>query len=129
MLIDKELVFSDAQAVTASAASTKNINQGAAGDAYDTLFLVIQVREAAAAAGAATVNFQVQTDSDPAFGTAVTVLDSGSIGKAALGINTELKFRLPYGLKQYIRVYYSVGTGPLTAGKFDAFLTDNVNLY
>lgn len=129
MIIDKELMMSAAQAVTVSAASTNYINQGAAGDAYEELKLVIQVREAVTAAGAATVNFVVQTDSDSGFGSAVTLFDSGAIGKASLSLNAEpIKVCLPYGCKQYIRVYYTVGTGPLTAGKFDAFLVKDIKI-
>jgi hypothetical protein len=130
MIIDKNLQVSAAQAVTASAASTDYIDQGAAGDAYEPLKLVVQVREAATDSGSANVNFQVETDSDSGFATAkVVAFDSGAIGKAALTLNSEpVKVTLPYGMKRYIRVYYTVATGPLTAGKFDAFLVKDVKV-
>lgn len=124
MIRDKEHILSDSQAVTASAASTNIIDLTKAGDAIQTeLYLVIQCREAAAAAGAATVNFVLQTAIDAAFTAPVVLFDSGAIGKAAITLNKELvKVKTPVGLLQFVRVYYTIGTGPLTAGKFDAFL-------
>jgi DhnA family fructose-bisphosphate aldolase class Ia len=129
MIIDKQLTVSLAQAVTSSAASTDYIDQGAAGNAIGKeLFLVVRVDTTATASGSATVNFQVESDSDSGFATAKVVnFDSGAIGKAALVAGVEIvKIKLPIGLKRYVRVYYTVGTGPLTAGKFDAFLTFDV---
>lgn len=127
MLRDAQLELSVLQAVTVTAASTNVIDTGAAGDVLSgvpAVYLVIRVGTAATAAGAATVNFQLQTDSDVAFGTAVTLFDSGAIGKAALTANTWIvRIALPIGVKQYLRLNYVVATGPLTAGTFDAFLT------
>lgn len=130
MIIDKDLKMSDSQAVTVSAASTDIIDQGAAGEMYDKeLFLVVQTREAALAAGAATVNFLLETDSDSGFGTKKTLFDSGAIGKALLTLNSEpVKVRVPKGALRYLRGYFTVGTGPLTAGKFDMFLTPDVKV-
>jgi len=130
MILDKQLQLSAAQAVTSSAASQNIIDLGAAGDAYgNELFLVVQVRQAAAATGAATVNFQLQTDSASSFSSPVTLYDSGAIAKTALTLNAEpVKVRIPPGAKRYLRLYYNVDTGPLTAGKFDAFLAPDVKV-
>lgn len=131
MIVDKNLMVSNAQAVTSSAASTDYIDQGAAGDAFgNELYLVVQVDTAATASGAATVNFQLESDSDSGFATAKVVnFDSGAIAKTALTAGAEpVKVKLPVGLKRYIRVYYTVGTGPLTAGKFNAFLVNAVDV-
>lgn len=125
MILDKQEAFSEAQAVTATAVSTNILDTGADHDAGigEEVTLVIRVDEAAAAAGAATVNFQIQTAVDAAFSSPITVFDSGAIDKAALTLNSEqVKVKLPAGLKRYVRVNYVVGTGPLTAGKFSAFL-------
>lgn len=125
MYQDNDLIMSAAQAVTSSAASTNIIDQTKAGDAIgEQLMLVIRSIAAATAAGAATVNFVLQTSTDSAFTTPITLWDSGSIAKTALTANTiQAKVAIPLGAKQYLRVYYTVGTGPLTAGTFDAFLT------
>jgi hypothetical protein len=125
---DAQLEYSVAQAVTASAASTNYIDLGTAGDAIEggaTCYLVIRVGTAATASGAATVTFDLRTDSDPAFGTETTLFSSGALAKTALTANTWIvRIALPIGMKQYSRVYYTVATGPLTAGTFDAFITD-----
>jgi len=129
MILDKTLELSLAQAVTATAPSTNVIDIAAARNigAGEDLFLYIRVGAAATAAGAATVSFQVQTDSSPAMGTAVTVLDSGAIPKASLGSNTALKFKLPSAaFKQYLALNYLVATGPLTAGDFSAWIATDV---
>jgi hypothetical protein len=129
MILDKQLSLSAAQAVTASAASTNVIDQGAPGDAHCALFAMVQVREAATASGSATVNFVIQTSVDEAFTSPIVLFDSGAIGKAALTLNSEpVKVRLPIGVKQFIRGYYTVATGPLTAGKFDMFLVSDVKI-
>ncbi len=125
MIIDAQHQVSSAQTVTASAASDNVIDLVKGGSGlYNNPYLVIQVKEAANASGSATVNFQLQTATDSAFTTPVTLYDSGAIGKAALTLNAQpVRVRIPEtGILQYLRVYYAVGTGPLTAGKFDAFI-------
>lgn len=128
MLIDSLNEYSDAQAVTASAASTDVIDHGAAGETIgEELYLHIYVGTAAAAAGAATVTFALQTDDNASFSSATTLYTSTAIGKAALTANTEvLRVRVPKGRERYTRVYYTVATGPLTAGTFNAFLSPSV---
>lgn len=122
MIVDKELELATEQAVTVSAGSENYINQGAAQAIGPTegLQLAITVDEDAAAVGAAEVEFQLQCDSDSAFGTPKTVLKSKSFGKAELTAGREIIYLpLPAGLdEKYIRAYFSVSTGPLTAGKF-----------
>jgi len=131
MILDAHLKLSDSQIVTVTAPSANIIDQGSKADALGSeLWLITQVREAALAAGAATVNFQIQSADDSGFGTNLTThFDSGAIGKAALTLNSEpVKVRLPIGLRKFVRVNYVIGTGPLTAGKFDAFITPDVNV-
>jgi hypothetical protein len=123
MIMDKNLQMSDSQAVTVTAPSTDYIDQLAAGDAEKELFLVVQVHEAVTAAGAADVNVSLETDDNPSFSSPTTLWESGAIGKATLVNNYEVaKVRIPKGAERYLRTKYTVGTGPLTAGKFDAFL-------
>lgn len=128
MIKDKLLELSLNQAVTASAASTNVINQGSAYALDGALYVICQVKEAVTAAGAATVNFVIQTSVDEAFTSPITLFDSGAVGKAALTLNAQpLKVKMPMGSKQYVRGYFTVGTGPLTAGKFDLFFADTVD--
>lgn len=131
MYRDAQLEFSVAQAVTASAASTNYVDLGAAGDAVgvgSTCFLVIRVGTAVTSGGASTVTFDLRTDSDPAFGTETTLFTSGAIAKASLTANTWIvQVAVPLGVKRYLRVYYTVATANLTAGTFDAFITNTLD--
>lgn len=126
MILDAQNTFSDAQAVTASAASTNIIDTAASRDigAGEPMELIVICTETVTAAGAATVQFQLRTDTASNMGTAEVIAETPAIGKASLTAGTEVfRIKLPRGLKRYIDLYYSVGTGPLTAGKFTAALT------
>ena len=135
MYVDSQNEYSDSQAVTASAASTNIIDHGIgdAGAGEPSMYLVVQVDETATAAGAATVVFTLQTDDNSAFSSATDILATAAIGKAALTAGTRVcAFELPIGMERYSRVSYTVATGPLTAGKFSAFLTpvvENIHAY
>lgn len=121
MIIDKLLQVSDGQAVTASAASTDVIDFGQANPNTgmdDRSKMVITVDESADAAGAATVTFSVQDSADNA--TFADVAVTGAIGKANLAAGKQVVIPMPTKLRRYCRVYYTVTTGPLTAGKFSA---------
>ena len=121
-LLDKNLLLSNAQAVTSSAASTDTIDLGAARDIGpgEQLFLDVFVPEGVTASGSATVAISLEADDNDSFSSAVTVFSSGAIGKAALSQGTVLSFPIPRGTERYLRAYYTVATGPLTAGKFTA---------
>ncbi len=129
MIIDKFLQVSDAQAVTASAASTDVIDTGAANRAIGdvtSLAAVITVDQAATADGAATVTFSLQDSADNS--SFADVVASAAIGKADLTAGKQAAvLKLPSNLRRYIRVYYTVGTGPLTAGKFSAQIVMDYN--
>lgn len=126
MIIDRFNEFSDAQAVTDSAASTSVVDLLAAGAIEGKpVYLHIKTNVAAEASESATVAFKLQTDSAENFGSATDLWASSAIGKATLVAGYQV-VRLPINgmaLKRYLRVYYTVATGPLTAGKFDAFLS------
>lgn len=121
MIIDKFLQVSDAQAVTASAASTDVIDFGQANPNTgmdDRTSMVITVDEAATASGAATVTISVQDSADNS--TFADVAVTAAIGKASLTAGAQVVIPMPTKLRRYCRVYYTVATGPLTAGKFSA---------
>ena len=79
MIHDTELVFSDAQDETSVAAHASDniIDLTTAGDAIDSLWLVVAVQTTVTSEGNATVTYALQTDSDSAFGTAETLLATG----------------------------------------------------
>lgn len=129
MILDKLLMFSEKQAVTASAASTDVIDLGPIdgtrrdiGVGYPLEFWAT-VDTTATAAGAATLNVQLQTSPDNS--TWTTIYDSGALALSSLTVGKRLfSTKVPSGVQRYLRVNYSVGTGPLTAGAF----TSGINL-
>lgn len=121
MIIDKFLQVSNEQAVTSSAASTDVIDFGQTTPNVgmdDRSSMVVTVDEAAAASGAATVTVSVQDSADNSSFADVAV--TAAIGKATLVAGYQIVIPMPVKLRRYCRVYYTVATGPLTAGKFSA---------
>lgn len=127
MIIDSQNEFSVEQAVTTSAASENYINNGSVDLGMADVSVALTVKEAVAAAGAATVNFKIEMSDQSDFSGAVTALESGAIAKADLIKGFQKFFKLPVGTnKKYVRAYYEVATGPLTAGKFHAAIVGGV---
>lgn len=127
MYIDKALQVSNEQAVTVAAASTDVIDFGQANPNVgldDRSNMVITVDESATAAGAATVTFSVQDSADNA--TFADVAVTAAIGKANLAAGQQVVIPMPTKLRRYCRVYYTVATGPLTAGKFSAQIVTGI---
>ena len=92
--------------------------------------MAIQVTTTVTAAGAATVRFQLQGADDAAFTTNVaTLVESGEFPKAVLTAGAVASLRVAQskvGPRKYVRVYYVVTNGPLTAGAFSAFVALDV---
>lgn len=128
MYLDAQNTFSREQAVTASAASTDVIDLGSAraiGVAGKPLDILVTVTEAALAAGAATVVFALEESADNS--TYTSLVSTTAIGKADLVIGKQIPLRIPANQsKRYLRVYYTVATGPLTAGKFSAGVVEGI---
>lgn len=134
MILDKTEEFSDSQAVTATAISTNVIDTNPAnkntpidlGDGEPDLWCVIQCDQAATSGGgSATVVFSLESDSTADLATSATVhWTSAAIGQASLTVGKEVaRFKLPSGdYERYLGVRYTVASGPLTAGKFSAFI-------
>lgn len=130
MIIDKELELADGQAVTASAISENVIDSGALPNPKDIglgeqMYAVIQVDEAAAAAGAATVDFSIESDSTADLATSPSVhITTGPISKDDLVVGYQRIVPLPPGdYERYMGMRFTVATGPLTAGQFSVFFT------
>ena len=136
MLFDQTLILADAQAVTEDAAGTvggsaKVIQPG--GDDYSTMWVAALVDTAFTTSGSpsgATIAVKLQTDSASNFSSAVT-LEERTIDIATAKKGDIVAFKLPLGLKKYVRCYFDVtltgGTTPaITAGKLTVGLTDGI---
>lgn len=143
MILDKQLEFSDAQAVTSTAISTNVVDLRTVSDAAGTkvgpnttvnlgvgedLWLIIQTAVACTDTSSdATVTFTLESDSAAALNSSPTVhYSSGAVAFASFADagDRPVAIKLPSGSYQrYLGVRYTVASGPLTAGAFDAFLT------
>lgn len=135
MILDKETLFSLDQAVTASAAATSIIDlTPVKGDFRDIgigepLTLFAQVTTQATAAGAAKVQVILETSADKAFTAPVALYQSVEMPIADLNAGKRIVATVPHGVIKYLRLRYVVTTGPLTAGKFTAGITLNVDAH
>ena len=131
MLIDKENLLSYKQAITASAASESVIDLGAktwngfAGNDRD-IDLFAAIEEAFTASGSATLVIAIQSCPQEDFGGTIrTLWQSAAIAKTDL-VNTgkmPLGIHIPPDADQFVRAYYTVATGPMTAGKITLGVT------
>ena len=119
------------QAVTAAAASTNVINLGSAGIFFRPAYLHLRVTETFTADGAATMGIVLQSDAAEDFGSAATLatLYAATEGKATFveGLHKVIPLP-PQGMEQYLRLNFTVGTGPMTAGKVVAYINDSPEL-
>lgn len=126
MLLDQQALFSAAQAITATAASTNVIDTGSNKDVgkYGDIPLLIQVVEGFNNLTSLTVT--VQTDDNSAFSSAADVLSMTiSLASLVLGYKSPV-ITLPMKMERYIRLNYTVtGTAP-TTGKVTAGITGGV---
>lgn len=123
-MIDNSLVLSAEQAVTTTAPST-NVVKTNGGDVPNRLFLVVRVDTAFV--GCTSVTPSVETDDASAFSSAATVATFPTYPAASLTAGMLGIIPLPLGLKDYLRMKYTV-VGTATAGKISAFITDNPNI-
>jgi len=125
MYIDRQNLFGQDRAVTTSAATTDYIDLGAARDIGngERPEILVLCTEDVTAAGAATVTVALQTDDNASFSSPANLVLSDAIPKASLVAGEQvLRVAVPYGTERYLRLFYTVGTGPLTAGKFTSGL-------
>ena len=123
MLLDQNLVFSDAQALRATGASTNVVDLTAAGDAAPGRLVVIAHADTAFA-GATQVVVALQTATKADFSDAAT-LGSVTLSGTQLADTEKNLFAMgiPVGMKRYVRIYYTV-TGTVTAGNITCFVAD-----
>lgn len=130
MIFDQTNLLSDAQAITDTAVSTNVIDLGPLQIVRDIgkgkpIPLLIQVVEGFAAADAATLTVALQVDNDEAFGSPKTVWQSTALPLADLvpGKVVVPEYVTRGTDERYMRLNYTVGTGPMTAGKITAGVT------
>jgi len=126
MILDKQNLLSDDQAVTVTAASENIIDLG--NDAAEIqalnekgkLEVLAQVTEAFT--GATNMKVGIQTSDSSTFSSATTLLETAEIAEASLVAGYQFKFGgLPVINEQYLRLYYTV-TGTHSAGTIVAGL-------
>lgn len=125
MIIDYLTVLSDAQAITTSAASTNTIDTGAAGDALlagTGAMVQFLIDTTITSSQSISVTFDLQTATDSAFTSPVTLASSGAISRATL-VTGNVPFQpvIPPGCLRFLRAYYT-SNGTIQAGKVDARL-------
>jgi hypothetical protein len=133
MIMDRTLLFSDGQAITATAASTNLVDLGATGTPYGGSALVRDIGYGNEVEMVCTVTqtfnnltsltISIQTDDNASFSSATTVWTSPAytLAQLAVGAKYLLPDQLPAGVNErYVRLNYTVaGTAPST-GKITA---------
>lgn len=116
MIYEKTLQVSDAQALTAAAASTDHIDLGSDRDIGPgtPLWLVVVVKTAVAG----TLQVQLQSDDNAAFASPTTLIAGETVAAPAAG--TKIVLPMAATNERFLRAYFG---GAPTAGVVDAFLT------
>lgn len=133
MLLDALLQLSNRQAITATAFSTNAIDLGSVRDIGqgEDLYVIIGTEEAAAAAGAATVAFQVVSSANANLSSPNILIQTDALAKTELTLGRKpIVMRVPSAIlnalgtgQRYLGLQYTIATGPLTAGKFSAWVS------
>ena len=134
MIFDRTLLFSDGQAITATAASTNVVDLGATGTVVGASAPIIRdighgtdaelsVSVTQSFNNLTSLTIAIQTDDNAAFSSATTVYTSPAytLAQLATGAKYLLPDRMPVGVNErYVRLLYTVaGTAP-TLGKITA---------
>lgn len=135
MILDSRNEFADATALSTAATGLalvgNVIDLGTDGvNDVDGMYLVVQVDTAVTSGGSATVEFQLASDAQAAIatdGSATVHTKTAAIAKATLVAGYQVcAIELPKGTyERYLGILQNVGTAALTAGKVNAFLTNN----
>ena len=132
MIFDSTNLFSDEQAVTASAASTNLIDLGAPGTPPNSSVALVRdialgvpvpitVRVTTTFATLTSLKVAIQTDGVVNFGSPVTVNETEAIAAASLVAGYEFTMNyIPKANERYLRLYYTVAGDDATAGKVTA---------
>lgn len=128
MILDKQNLFSDDQAVTVTADSTNVIDLGIAGlGKGEPVRLLAQVTTTFD--GGTSIQASLVTSDSSTFSGATTLVETAAIAEASLraGYEFGLGGFMPEEIKRYNKLVYTV-VGTMTAGKITAgFLLDKQN--
>jgi hypothetical protein len=132
MILDKQLAFSEAQAVTGAATSAStdlidlSVVRSNIGSGKD-LFVVVNV-DVAAGGTTPTMAVLIQTDDNASFSSATTLFTGPTIAAAGLALSTQLVYQIPAtGMERYLRLAYTLGgTSPTIT--VSAHIVENFHL-
>jgi hypothetical protein len=131
-MLDAECVLAEGQAVTAigDTASTNiyqaaNAQLGDMGQTGENIWIKAHCSTAATSAGAPTLQAVLQDSADGAtfadvVAGPVTALAGLTVGALLLAVQP------PPGMRQYFRVVWRLATATLTAGNFDAYVSNTI---
>ncbi|TET97745.1 MAG: hypothetical protein E3J23_08685 [Candidatus Stahlbacteria bacterium] len=123
MYIDKDLVYSADQAITATAASTVVVNQIKPGGPHRKAYLFVKCSEVFNTLTSLDIIFQTSDDN---FSSDTTEVFKVNFLLAVLALDAVLiEIDIPMTIKQYTRFYYAVnGTDPTTGKIYSAIVPD-----
>jgi|WetSurMetagenome_2_1015567.scaffolds.fasta_scaffold00850_7 hypothetical protein len=151
MIMDAQLAFSSAQAITTASAASSNITAydlsggntnigGASGyrfgadlgvsEGFNKAKIVVSFPVAFTTTNSATLNIQFQGSTDSS--TWTTYIESGAIAAASLTQGAAWVFDWPRkalgaAMPKYVRMYYTLGTGQMTTGTINANVVLNAD--
>lgn len=134
MIMDSRLEFCDAVALNTGAAGTyllgSQIDLGTDGvNDVDSVYLVVNVDTAATSGGSATLQISLASDDTASISTTTSTIHytSAAIAVASLTAGTYVsRVELPKGTyERYLGILQITGTAAFTAGKINAFLTND----
>jgi hypothetical protein len=121
MILDKQNLFSDDQAVTTTAVSTNVIDLGVAGaNKGEPIDILVQVTTTFA--GGTSIQLGVGCDTVAAFSSETTLQTTAAIALASLVQGYQFTVSvIPTGVERFMRLTYTV-VGTMTAGNITAGL-------
>jgi hypothetical protein len=118
----------DSQAITVTAASESYGVVGKYAGRGEEVYVMIQVDTTFTSAGATTLDIAIQQCATYN-GSYTSVIELAQYAKAALAQGLRVYVPLPSNFEQeFIKLYFTVGTGPFTAGNISAFLVSGKDL-
>lgn len=134
MIMDKQNLFSDAQAVTATAGSTNVMDLGIAGrniGVGEQLYLVCIVDVTLDDTGDdSTITVTLETDDNESMSSPATIMTLGTFAaNAAAGSRLVAPLPVTDSYQRYLGVRYTAANGNLSAGAFTSFLTKDIDAY
>lgn len=134
MILDAQLMYSDAQALTATAASTNVVDHGSDRNlGMGVALAILIVFDVALAGTTPTLTIALQTDDNAAFSSAAQVAITASITAAAVGAKYVIMLPPDTSMERFSRLNYTLGgtspTATVTAMMLPANFISQENTY